>query len=210
MFIDVTNVSSPKLEPLPALGTCRAPGIGRQDRVVHRGRWRDPGPACRRHARCPVCRPKPPAQTSAVHYVSRDGGLIATSWSNGELEVQKRRPTEKHYLLKQKLAMRLTGNVLQGVAQSPLLSDADREKIRRGATELDVPTGANRLVISDDKVHLAVVLPDRTPSNLRSCNRQERRDGAAATLTPSRHGVFTGWEGPRHRGAGAISGLLHL
>ena len=58
--------------------------------------------------------------------------------------------------------MRLAGDVLKAAAQSPLLSDQDREKIRRGASELQIPAGANSLVISPDKTSLAVAMPDRT------------------------------------------------
>jgi WD40 repeat protein len=156
--IDLAAPESPKLEPVPALGTCPrqvsivgvALCIG-GDEAVRVLRASD-GQVISLPA-------QPPAKATAA-YVSPDGGLIAAAWSNGDLEVRSAADTGA--LLKQTLTMKLGGNVLKAAAQSPLLSEEDREKIRRGATELEVRAGANSLAISPDGGRLAVAMPDRT------------------------------------------------
>src|SRR5581483_4275276 len=61
-----------------------------------------------------------------------------------------------------KLSMKLAGAVLKAAVNSPLLSDEDRAQIRAGATEREIPVGANNLALSEDGTRLAAALPDRT------------------------------------------------
>jgi WD40 repeat protein len=157
-LVDFAKAESPRLGPLPMLGTC-----ARQVSIVKVALCIGGDGAIRmlRSGKPQIVNlpARPPAQPAAA-FVSLDGNLLAVSWSNGDLEVLS--VDDSKIILKRTLAMRLSGNLLRAAAQSPLLTDADREKIQHGATEIEVPTGAGSLVISDDRSHLAVALPDRT------------------------------------------------
>jgi WD40 repeat protein len=157
-IIDLATPESPKLEPVPALGTC-----ARQASIFGVALCID-GDGVIRALRASdgrvVSLPAKPSAKPTAAYVSPDGGLIAATWSNGDLEVRSAADTST--LVKQTLTMQLGGNMLKAAAQSPLLSEEDREKIRRGATELEVRAGANSLSISPDRARLAVAMPDRT------------------------------------------------
>jgi WD40 repeat protein len=156
--MDLANPASPRLEPVPALGACaRAVSIDGAALCID-------GDGAIRFVRADgtglaTLPARAPGKPTAA-YLSADGSLVAASWSNGALEV--RSTAAASTLLQQTLTMRLAGDVLKAAARSPLLSDQDREKIQRGASELEVPAGANNLVISPDKMSLAVAMPDRT------------------------------------------------
>jgi hypothetical protein len=89
-----------------------------------------------------------------------DGALTAASYNNGELEV--RSLPDGKTVAKQTVKLKLAGDILKAAAQSPLISDEDRARIRRGATEVEVALGANRISLSDDGKHVALALRNLT------------------------------------------------
>ena len=95
---------------------------------------------------------------SAAFSRKRDG--VAFSRTDGSVTAYAL--ADRRLTGRAKLAMNLSGAALKRAAGSSLLRDADREKIASGATELDVPVGANRLQLSPDGRHVAAALPDRT------------------------------------------------
>jgi len=104
----------------------------------------------------------PSASTAkfASAFVAEDGRTIATSYANGDLDVRPIPDGKKVAHLK--LTIRLTGGLLKAAAQSPLLTEADRAKIRDGATELEIGIGANGLHFTRDGARLAAAMPDRS------------------------------------------------
>jgi hypothetical protein len=104
--------------------------------------------------------PTPAGAKLSAADISPDGTLIAASYSNGELEV--RSLVNGNTLAKQTVNIKLTGETLKAAAQSQLLSDENRASIRRGATELEVALGANRIRLPAGGTHIALAMPDRT------------------------------------------------
>src|SRR5262249_19057599 len=147
--IDVSS-PAPKLVPVPALGTCAVqwavPGLGVC--VAADGAFRMIDAAGSLIADWP----KDSAQTWNYAFASLDGKLMAISYTNGDLVL--RAIPDGHTVRRLKLTMKFSGAQLKLVAQSRLLSDEDRAKIRAGATELEVPAAANRLFISQDRRYL--------------------------------------------------------
>ncbi len=156
--IDVSSPAQPKLVPVPALGSCVAqwslPGLGVC--VGADGTFRMIDGAGSLIADWPKESPV------SWHYAfaSTDRKLMAMNYANGDLVL--RTIPDGRTVRRLKLTMKFSGAQLRLVAQSPVLSDEDRAKIRAGATELEVPAGANRLSISQDTRYLAAAMPNRT------------------------------------------------
>ena len=158
-IIDLSTVPAPKVDPIPALGAClrQAAIAGLALCVDDAGTMRLYRPA---DGRLLLDWPPPAGAKLSAADISPDGSLIAASYSNGELEV--RSLADGNTLAKQTVNIKLTGETLKAAAQSPLLSDENRSRIRRGATELEVALGANRISLSAGGTHVALAMPDRT------------------------------------------------
>jgi hypothetical protein len=91
-------------------------------------------------------------------FISEDGSIIAASFSNGDTTVQS--TTDSTMLMRQTLRVQLSGDNLKEMAQSGLLSGADRAKIREGAQTLEVALGAMTMAVSPDAKWLALGMPD--------------------------------------------------
>ena len=158
-IIDLSSVATPKVHPIPALGTCqgRASIAGLAVCIDDSGRVRVYRAA---DDRLLLEWPPPAGAKLTAAYIAWDGALTAASYSNGELEV--RSLPDGKTVAKQTVKMKLAGDILKAAAQSPLISDEDRARIRRGATEVEVALGANRISLSDDGKHVALALRNLT------------------------------------------------
>jgi WD40 repeat protein len=122
-------------------------------------------------------------------YLSRHGDLVAICDTKGRLTITS--IADGATVARYQLTIHLQGSDLKAAADSPLLTDADRDKIRAGATELDVAVGANQLYFSPDSSRLAVAMPDRTVRII------EIRSGQSVTMA-GRRALATGLDFSPH------------
>jgi WD40 repeat protein len=156
-IIDVSNPSQPKTTTVPALGVCRA-----QVAVFDHVLCINPNDTARvlrvSDAKVVLEEPSPsPAKLGAV-FISEDGEIIAVSNSLGDMIVKS--TADGRLITRQKLSMTLRNDLLLRAAQTPLLSDDDRARIRSGAKEITVEIGPNLMAISPDRMLIAVSMPD--------------------------------------------------
>jgi len=191
-FIDLSTPAQPRILPVPQFDGCRhsaaVPGFVlclTKDGAVRVLRVTDS------HIVFEKSQPSDAKITAA--YLSLHGDLIALCDSKGRLTIQSIADgaTVAQYLL----TIRLQGSDLKAASDSRLLSVADRAKIRAGATELEVPLGANQLHISPDGTSIAVAMPDRTVRiiNFRSGKKSVQlasQRAIAKDLDFSPHGRF--------------------
>ena len=159
-LLDLSSPAAPRLQPIPALaGTCpRAVSVpGMVLCADDGGTLRVYRPSDERQL---LDWPAPAGAKLAAAYLASDGSALAASYSNGDLVV--RSLADGSTLARQVVTMRLTGDTLKAAAQSPLLSDEDRARIRAGATELAVKIGANSISLAPGGKRAALAMPDRT------------------------------------------------
>jgi hypothetical protein len=156
--LDLSSSSAPRLEPIAALACPRAAAVAALLLCADaNGTLRVYRPADQRLL---LDWPPPAGAKLAAAYLASDGTTIAASYSNGAFLL--RSVADGSTLATRITTMKLAGDVLKAAAQSPLLSDADRAKIRGGATELDVRIGANSIVLAPGGKLAALAMPDRT------------------------------------------------
>ena len=158
-FIDLATPPKPKLIPLHQFGGCVQTATDHgfaicltRDGAIRVLRTSD--------SRIVFEEAQPPDAKITSAELSPNGDLIAVCDSKGRLTV--RSVADRALLGRYQLTMELKGNDLKAAATSSLLTDADREKIRNGATELIVPAGANLLRFSPSGDLIAVAMPDRS------------------------------------------------
>jgi WD40 repeat protein len=158
-LIDFSSPTKPKIEPLPQFAGCvnagAAPGFAlciTRDGSIAMLRVRD------RSVLFHQAKPAGAKFTSA--YVSPSGDRIALCDSKGRLVVYS--SPDGAVIARATLTIRLQGGDVRRALNSPLLSEVDRAKIRAGATNLEIPAGANLMRLSPDGKMLAVGMPDRT------------------------------------------------
>jgi len=158
-LIDLSERTQPKVLTLPQFDGCMSTGVEpgfaiclAKDGAIRVLRASD--------SRVVFEQAQPPDAKITAAYLSQHGDMIAVSDSKGRLTI--RSVPDGATIGEHQLSIRLKGADLKDASESPLLSDADRAKIRSGATELEVPFGANLLHFSPDGTFIAVGMPDRT------------------------------------------------
>lgn len=158
-LIDFSVPTGPKIEQLPQYAGCVSAGTA----PGHALCLKKGGSIAvlRAHDRHVVFEQNKPADAAFISAnISRDGDRIAVCDSKGRLVVYA--TPDAAVIARTTLTMHLQGEDLRAAANSALLSDADRAKIRAGAIALDIPAGANLVHFSPDAKRLAVGMPDRT------------------------------------------------
>ena len=175
-IIDLSTLPVPRLVPIPALGTCtwKVSIANHALCVDDTGRIKVYRPA---EDRLVIDWPAPGGAKLSAAYISQDGARIAASYTTGELVV--RSLPDGNIVANQIVTVRLSGEALKAAAQSPLLSDDDRAKIRQGAKEIEVRLGANRICLSADGQHIALAMPDRTVQIIDTATGAVRRTKGA-------------------------------
>jgi WD40 repeat protein len=156
-IIDVSNPSQPKVTPVVALGACRA-----QVAVFDHTVCISPDDTVRvlrvSDAKVVLEEPlSPPAKLGAV-FISEHGEIVAISNSLGDMVVKS--TADGRLITRQKLSMTLRDDLLLRAAQTPLLSDDDRTKIRSGAKKMTVEISPKLMAIAPDRKLIAVSMPD--------------------------------------------------
>jgi WD40 repeat protein len=156
-IIDVSNPSRPKVTPVPALGACRA-----QVAVFDHTICINPDDTIRvlrvSDAKIVLEEPSSSQAKLGATFISEDGEIVAISNSRGDMVVKS--TADGRIITRQKLSMTLRDDLLLRAAQTPLLSDDARTKIRSGAKEITVEIGPKLMAISPDRKLIAVSMPD--------------------------------------------------